>query len=77
MTVISQVVFHSEHGGKCSMFEVDMQTMETKCIQGLTFNDGTPHEEDRHYTDPVPERTLEERSISPRSLDPKGYKYVT
>ena len=77
MTAISQVVFHSEHGGKCSMFGVDMQTMETKCIQGLKFKDGKMPEENRHYTDPELERTLEERSISPRSLDPNGYKYVT
>ena len=61
------------------MFGVNLKTKERKCIQGVTFTDGERGmlEEDRHYTDPVPERTLEERSISPRSLDPKGYKYVT
>ena len=71
-----QVTFHSQHAGKCSLFGVNVQTMEIKCIQGLTFEEGTFYEQDRHYTDPEPERTLEERSISPRSLDTKGYKYV-
>ena len=70
-----QIGVRSQHVKKCSLFVVDAATYEADCVGGLQLNTTDP--EDRMltpYTAPKPERSLAERNISPRSLDPKGYR---
>ena len=71
----SQIVFKSANAGGCTRFSADIfESGKTTCLNNAPHmatdtNDEKPKPEDRSL-----DRSQEEMELSPRELDPNGYK---
>ena len=80
-----KIVFKSSKAGGCTRFSADIEgggdeRPETTCIHRSSHSVDSPHDTHQQHSPLAPnvtlpnERTAEEIALSPRALNPNGYK---